>query len=70
MCMHALSEEKSGVSKDSFCEELEQLFHHFPKYHIKILLEILMKNWGKRIFSNRQLGIKVCVRKIMIMALE
>jgi hypothetical protein len=25
-------------SKDSFYEELEQVFHHFPKYHMKILL--------------------------------
>jgi hypothetical protein len=24
--------------KDSFYEELERVFHHFPKYHIKILL--------------------------------
>jgi len=27
--MHALSEEKSGDSKDGFYEELEQLFDHF-----------------------------------------
>ena len=25
-------------SKDSFYEELEQVFDHFPKYHMKILL--------------------------------
>jgi len=24
--------------KDSFYEELEEVFHHFPKYHMKILL--------------------------------
>jgi len=34
----APSEEKSDVSKDSFYEELEQGFDHFPKYHMKILL--------------------------------
>jgi hypothetical protein len=33
----ALTEEKND-SKDSFYEELEQVFDHFPKYHIKILL--------------------------------
>jgi hypothetical protein len=27
---------KSGDSKESFYEELEQVFHHFPKYHMKI----------------------------------
>ena len=36
--VYAPSEEKSGESKDSFCEELEQVFNHFPKYHMKILL--------------------------------
>ena len=36
--MHAPSEEKSGESKDSFYEELEQVFDHFPKYHMKMLL--------------------------------
>jgi hypothetical protein len=29
--VHAPSEEKSDDSKDSFHEELEQLFDHFPK---------------------------------------
>jgi hypothetical protein len=37
--LHAPSEELSDESKDSFYEELEQVFYHFPKYHIKILLE-------------------------------
>jgi len=36
--VHSLSEEKSDESKDSFYEELEQVFDHFPKYHMKILL--------------------------------
>ena len=36
--MHALSEKKSDHSKDSFYEELEQVFDHFPKYDMKILL--------------------------------
>jgi len=37
--VHAPSEEKSDESKDSFYEELEQVFYyHFPKYHMKILL--------------------------------
>ena len=35
--VHASSEEKGDDSKDSFCEELEQVFDHFPKYHMKII---------------------------------
>ena len=30
--------EKRNDSKDSFCEEFEQVFDHFLKYHMKILL--------------------------------
>ena len=35
--VHAPSEEKSDGSKDSFYEELEQVFDHFPKYNVKML---------------------------------
>jgi hypothetical protein len=31
-------EEKGDESKDSFYEELEQVFDHFPKYYMKMLL--------------------------------
>ena len=36
--VHAPSEEKSDNSKVNFYEELEQVFYHFPKYNMKILL--------------------------------
>jgi len=36
--VHARSEEKSEDLKDSFYEELEEVFDHFPKYHMKIVL--------------------------------
>jgi len=36
--VHAPSEEKSGDSKDCFYEELEQVFDHFLKYHMTIIL--------------------------------
>jgi len=36
--MHAPSEEKNDASKDSFYDELEQVFYHLPKCHTKILL--------------------------------
>jgi hypothetical protein len=35
---HAPTEEKGDDSKDSFYEELQEFFYHFPKYHMKILL--------------------------------
>jgi len=40
----------SNDSKDNFYEELEQVFHHFPNYHMKFCYEILMQNWGERVF--------------------
>jgi hypothetical protein len=36
--VHAPSEDKNDDSKDSFYEELEQVFEHFLRYHMKILL--------------------------------
>jgi exonuclease III len=36
--VHAPSEEKSEELKDSFYEELEEMFDQFPKYYMKILL--------------------------------
>jgi hypothetical protein len=36
MCIHQVR--RSDNLKDSFYEKLERVFHHFPKYHIKILL--------------------------------
>jgi hypothetical protein len=36
--VHAPTEEKSDDSKDSFYKESEQVFDHFPKYQMKILL--------------------------------
>jgi len=36
--VHTPSEGKIEESKDTFYEELEQVFEHFPKYHMKILL--------------------------------
>jgi hypothetical protein len=63
-------EEKSDDSKHNFYEELEQVFDHFSKNHMKILLAILMQNWGDRIFSNPHLGTAVYIRIVMIKVLE
>jgi hypothetical protein len=36
--VHAPSEEERDDSKDGFREELGEVFYHFPKHHMKILL--------------------------------
>jgi hypothetical protein len=36
--VHAPTEDKDDDIKDSFYEELEQVFDQFPKYHMKILI--------------------------------
>jgi exonuclease III len=36
--VHAPTEQKSDDSKNNFYEELEQVFDHLPKHHVKILL--------------------------------
>jgi hypothetical protein len=36
--VHAPTEDKDDVIKDSFYEELEVVFDQFPRYHMKILL--------------------------------
>ena len=68
--VHAPSEKKSDRSNDSFYEELEKVSDHFPKYDMKIILGDLMQKWGKRIFSNRQLGLRDHIRRVTIMGLK
>ena len=69
--VHAPSKEKSEESKDSFYEELEQVFDHFPKYHMKILLGDFNAKMGReRVFSNQQLDRRVSIRIVMIMELD
>jgi hypothetical protein len=36
--VHLLTEDKGDDVKDSFYEELEQVFDQFPRYHTKSLL--------------------------------
>ena len=54
--VHAPSEEKSEESKDSFYEELEQIFYHFPKYHMKILLGDFNAKVGREIIFKLTIG--------------
>jgi len=52
--VHAPSEEKSDESKDSFYEELKQVFYNFCNYRKEIKLENFNAKVGKKIFSNWQ----------------
>ena len=45
--VHAPSEEKSEEVKDSFYEEIE-VFDHFPKYYMKILLGDFNAKLGRK----------------------
>jgi hypothetical protein len=55
----APSEDKSYDSKESFYEELEQVFDHFPKYHTIILLgDFNFKKLGKENIFKPTIGIE------------
>jgi hypothetical protein len=41
----------------------------FPKYHMKILLGNFNAKVGREDFLNRQFGMKVCTKLVMIMEL-
>jgi hypothetical protein len=47
---HAPTEEKGDVSKNSFYEELEEVFDHFPKYYVKILLGDFNAKVGREVY--------------------
>ena len=68
--MYATSGEKNDSSKHSFYEVLEQVFDHFPKYDMKILLGDINAKVGRENSFNRQLGMRVYIRIAMIMVLE
>jgi hypothetical protein len=64
------NEEKCDDSKEDFNEELEEVCHHFPRYHMNIIVGDFMQKWVERIFSNRQVRIKLYNRVLMIMVSE
>jgi hypothetical protein len=49
--VHAPTEDKTDDAKGSFYEELERVFHKFPKYHMKILLDFNAKVGREDIFK-------------------
>jgi exonuclease III len=67
--VHAPTEDKTDDVKDSFYEELERVFDEFPKYYMKIVLGDFSAKVGREDILNRQLGMKVCTKLVMIMEL-
>jgi len=63
------TEEKRDDSKGSFYEELDHVFRHFPKHHIKIVKGDFSEKL-ERIFWNRQLGMRDYMRIAMLITLE
>jgi len=61
---------KNDDSKGSYYEELEQVFDHFLKFHMKILLGDLMQKWGQKIFLHRHLEMRVYNRTVITTVLE
>jgi hypothetical protein len=66
--VRAPTEDKTDDVKES-SEELECVFDKFPKYHMKIRLGDFNAKLGREDFLNRQLGMKVYVKLVMIMEL-
>ena len=56
--VHAPSEEKSYDSKVRFYEELHQVFDHFPKYHMKIILGNFNAKVGRENIFKLTVGIE------------
>jgi hypothetical protein len=64
--VHAPTEGKTDDVKDSFYKELECVNDKFLKYCMKILLEISMPKKAWKTFLNRQSGMKVYTKLVMI----
>jgi hypothetical protein len=67
---HAPTEDKTDDVKDSFYEKLERIFDKILKYHMKILLGDCNAEVAEKLFLNRQLGMKVYTKLVMIRELE
>ena len=68
--VHLPSQEKGDDSKDSFNEELEKGFDHFPKYHLKIILRVFNAKVERENIFKPTIGNESYIRIIMIMVLE
>jgi hypothetical protein len=67
---HAPTQEKGDDSKDSFYEELEGVFDHSPKYHMKILLGDFNAEVGREDTFQPTIGNESLHRIVVIMVLK
>jgi hypothetical protein len=67
MCMYQIRR-KDG--KDSFYEELQQVFDNFPYPYEISVRKFVIQNLGERIFSNREFGMRAHIRIVVITVLE
>jgi len=68
--VHATSKEKSEHLNNRFFEELERVLHHFPKYHMNILLGDLNAKVGTENIFKPTVGNESYIRIVMVMVLE
>jgi hypothetical protein len=68
--VHAPTEDKDDDIKDSFYEELEQIFDQFLTYHMKTLMEDFNGKWRGRAFLNQYLVMRVYMKPVMITVSE
>jgi hypothetical protein len=54
--VHAPTEDKTNNMKDSFYDEIERVFHNFPKYPTKILLRYISAIAGIEHFFKPTIG--------------
>jgi hypothetical protein len=69
MNVHAPTEDKDNVIKDSFYEEPEQVFDQFPRYQMKILLADFNAKVGREDIFKPIIG-RVYMKPVMIMGSE
>jgi hypothetical protein len=67
--VYAPMEDKTDDIKDSLYEKLEHVFNQFPKYHMNILIRDNAKV-GREVIFNKQLGMRLYKRLIMMMEFE
>ena len=65
MSMREVSRQE--IIQDNFFEELEQVFDHFPKYNMKILLVDFNAKVGRVNIFKPAVGNWVCLRVVMMM---
>jgi hypothetical protein len=68
--LHAPTEDKDNVIKDSFYEELEQVFDQFPRYYMKILLGDFNAKVGQEDIFKPIIGMRVYMKSIMMTGSE